>query len=68
MDFLLRFFYLTSVLSSKSIKCFVGSVNKPPYFIPGTGDLSSFSISENFQVNTSVYKLKGNHTALGIAV
>lgn len=34
-------------------------VNKPPYFLPGTGDFLTFSIPENFEVGTSVYKLKG---------
>lgn len=41
-----------------SLICCVQSVNKPPYFLPN-GDFTSFSIPENFQVNTSVYKLKG---------
>lgn len=34
-------------------------INKPPYFLPGTGDFLTFSIPENFEVGTSVYKLKG---------
>ena len=46
-----------SILTISSISC-SESVNKPPYFLPG-GDFSSFSIPENFQVGTSVYKLKG---------
>lgn len=48
-----------SLLSLKSITCLNGSVNRSPYFIPGTGDFS-ISIPENFQVGTSVYKLQGN--------
>lgn len=43
----------------KSINCLDGSVNRPPYFLPGTGDFSTFSIPESFEVGTSVYKLKG---------
>lgn len=41
-----------SLVSSKSDN------NKPPYFL-SDGDFSSFSINENFQIGTSVYKLKG---------
>lgn len=33
--------------------------NQPPYFLPGIGDFATFSIPENFEVGTSVYKLKG---------
>jgi hypothetical protein len=39
--------------------CSVHGDNKPPYFLPGNGDFATFSIPENFQVGTSVYKLKG---------
>lgn len=48
----LSFFALRIILASSN------SDNKPPYFLNG-GDFSSFSIPENFQVGTSVYKLKG---------
>lgn len=48
------------LLALKLINCSAGSLNRPPYFVPGTGDFSTFSIPENFQVGTSVYKLKGN--------
>lgn len=36
------------------------SENIAPYFVPGLGDFTGFSIPENFQVGTSVYKLRGN--------
>lgn len=35
-------------------------VNKPPHFIPGSGDMSRFSLPENTPVDTPVYQLKGN--------
>lgn len=58
MNSLWKLIQLASLLSLKSIDCLDGSVNRPPYFITGTGDFS-ISIPENFQVGTSVYKLKG---------
>ncbi|XP_070494012.1 cadherin-87A [Chironomus tepperi] len=54
---MLKILKILSFITLSSINC-VSSINKPPYFIPG-GDFSSFSIPENFQVGTSVYKLKG---------
>ncbi|CRK98096.1 CLUMA_CG011464, isoform A [Clunio marinus] len=59
MSALLRLLQFTSLLTLKSIYCLDGSLNRPPYFVPGTGDFSTFSIPENFQIGTSVYKLKG---------
>lgn len=47
------------LLTFESIISANASNNRAPYFIPGTGDFSTFSIPENFQVGTSVYKLKG---------
>lgn len=35
-------------------------VNHQPYFIPGSGDMSRFSLSENTPVDSPVYQLKGN--------
>lgn len=35
-------------------------VNKPPYFIPGSGDMSRFSLLENTPIDSPVYQLKGN--------
>lgn len=34
-------------------------VNPPPYFIPGTGDMSRFSLPENTPIDSPVYQLKG---------
>lgn len=34
-------------------------VNHQPYFIPGSGDMSRFSLSENTPVDSPVYQLKG---------
>lgn len=59
MGALLRLLPLSIILGLESINCLAGSANRPPYFVPGTGDFSTFSIPENFQVGTSVYKLKG---------
>ncbi|KAH8322014.1 hypothetical protein KR059_000394 [Drosophila kikkawai] len=35
-------------------------LNHPPQFVPGTGDMSRFSLSENTPVGSPVYQLKGN--------
>lgn len=35
-------------------------INRPPQFIPGSGDMSRFSLSENTTVGSSVYRLQGN--------
>lgn len=34
--------------------------NKPPHFIPGSGDMSRFSLPENTPVDSPVYQLRGN--------
>lgn len=34
-------------------------VNHQPYFVPGSGDMSRFSLSENTPVDSPVYQLKG---------
>jgi len=34
-------------------------VNQPPQFVPGTGDMSRFSLSENTPVGSPVFQLKG---------
>lgn len=36
------------------------SINKPPYFVPGAGDMSRFSLAENTPIDSPVYQLKGN--------
>lgn len=35
-------------------------VNHPPHFVPGAGDMSRFSLSENTPVDSPVYQLRGN--------
>lgn len=55
---MLKFIQILSFLVFKVILVNSKSDNKPPYFL-SSGDFSSFSIPENFQVGTSVYKLKG---------
>jgi len=59
---MLKVLKVLSFLAISSINC-ANSINKPPYFLPG-GDFSTFSIPENFQVGTSVYKLKGKRMIL----
>ncbi|XP_015043174.2 cadherin-87A [Drosophila pseudoobscura] len=34
-------------------------LNHPPQFVPGTGDMSRFSLSENTPVGSPIYQLKG---------
>lgn len=36
-------------------------INHPPHFIPGSGDMSRFSLSENTPVDSPVYQLRGNY-------
>lgn len=55
---MLKFIHILSFLVFKVTLVSSKSDNKPPYFLAG-GDFSSFSIPENFQIGTSVYKLKG---------
>lgn len=59
---MLKVLKVLSFLAISSINC-ENFINKPPYFLPG-GDFSSFSIPENFQIGTSVYKLKGKFNVL----
>lgn len=35
-------------------------VNKLPYFIPGSGDMTRFALPENTPVDSPVYQLRGN--------
>lgn len=63
MRVLWKLLHFACLLSIKSINCLDGRSNRAPYFIPG-GDFSTFSIPENFQVGTSVYKLKGKRDFL----
>lgn len=55
---------ITSVMCLMSINCITATGNIAPYFVPGSGDFTGFSIPENFQVGTSVYKLKGELTTV----
>lgn len=55
---MLKLFKVLSLLVFSSIRCDKND-NKPPHFVSPGGDFSSFSIPENFQIGTSVYKLKG---------
>lgn len=34
-------------------------INHAPYFVPGSGDMSRFSLPENTPVDSPVYQLKG---------
>lgn len=52
------FTILLSVFSEYFVHC--QRVNKPPYFVPGSGDMSRFSLPENTPVDSPVYQLKGN--------
>lgn len=35
-------------------------INRAPHFVPGSGDMARFSLSENTPVGSPVYQLKGN--------
>lgn len=63
---MLKFIQVLSFLVFKVTLVNSKSDNKPPYFLNG-GDFSSFSIPENFQIGTSVYKLKGIFYAQNLA-
>lgn len=34
-------------------------LNRPPHFVPGSGDMARFSLSENTPVESPVYQLRG---------
>lgn len=36
-------------------------INHPPHFVPGSGDMSRFSLSENTPIDSPVYQLRGNY-------
>lgn len=52
------FIILVPLLSGHFAYCQM--VNTPPHFIPGSGDMSRFSLLENTPVDSPVYQLKGN--------
>ncbi|CAD7003575.1 unnamed protein product [Ceratitis capitata] len=35
------------------------TLNQPPHFVPGSGDMSRFSLLENTPVGSPVYQLRG---------
>lgn len=39
-------------------------LNHPPHFVPGTGDMSRFSLSEHTPVGSPVYQLKGKSSQI----
>jgi len=41
-------------------------VNHPPQFVPGTGDMSRFSLSENTPVGSPVFQLKGEYHSIQV--
>lgn len=47
-----------SLWSISLVKC--QEINRAPHFIPGSGDMARFSLSENTPVGSPVYQLKGN--------
>lgn len=36
-------------------------INRPPQFVPGSGDMSRFSLSENTPVGSPIYQLRGKY-------
>lgn len=44
------------------IKCQI--INRAPHFVPGSGDMARFSLSENTPVGSPVYQLKGKFLQL----
>lgn len=49
------------LLLVKSIKCQI--INRAPQFVPGSGDMSRFSLSENTPVGSPIYQLRGIYVA-----
>lgn len=45
------------VLPNSMVKC--QFVNRPPHFVPGSGDMGRFSLSENTPIDSPVYQLRG---------
>lgn len=53
----LLFLLIFMLISMESVKCQFR--NLPPYFVPGTGDMTRFSLEENTLIGSPVYQLKG---------
>lgn len=51
------------VLPNAVVKC--QFVNRPPYFVPGSGDMARFSLSENTPIDSPVYQLRGKEVRNG---
>lgn len=47
-------------------RAYAQAQNQPPHFVPGSGDMSRFSLLENTPVGSPVYQLRGKliHTVL----
>lgn len=50
------------VLPNVMVEC--QFVNRPPHFVPGSGDMARFSLSENTPVDSPVYQLRGKEMFL----
>lgn len=55
MEFKLRLSILFIVLSM--VQCQI--INRAPQFVPLSGDMARFSLSENTPVGSPIYQLKG---------
>lgn len=51
------------VLPHSMVKC--QFVNRPPHFVPGSGDMARFSLSENTPIDSPVYQLRGKEMEPG---
>lgn len=49
--------FLLFVMPFALVKC--EFINQPPRFMPGTGDMARFSLSENTPIDSPVYQLRG---------
>ncbi|KAM7355169.1 cadherin 74A isoform 1-T1 [Cochliomyia hominivorax] len=63
--FLVKTFFINSlicmIIVTLCVPCLVKCqhLNQPPHFVPGSGDMGRFSLSENTPVGSPVYQLKG---------
>ena len=58
-NYLSKILIIVILVLVKFRKCQI--INRPPQFVPGSGDMSRFSLSENTPVGSPVYQLKGKH-------
>lgn len=47
------------VLAVRVSRCQI--INRPPQFVPGSGDMSRFSLSESTPVGSPIYQLRGEY-------